>query len=165
RLKASFYGVRYPPEALKMLKKAKIKYKGWLPNFMVPEVFGKYRMTVHVPRRPYVESLPGIPTIRPFEALACGIPLICSPWNDSEHLFTPGRDYLVAANGEEMKKMMKLILQDTCVARSLIYHGINTIQRKHTCDHRADELMRIIHEIDLIRNRNIIHRHIRTEHK
>lgn len=164
RLKASFYGVRYPPEAVKMLKKAKIKYKGWLPNYMVPEVFGKYRMTVHVPRRPYVKNLPGIPTIRPFEALASGIPLICSPWNDSEHLFTPGKDYLVASSGEEMKKMMKLVLDDTCLAKSLAYHGINTIRRKHTCDHRADELIRIIHEVDLIRNRNIIHRHIRTEH-
>ena len=30
----------------------------------VPAVFARYRVTVHVPRRPYVEALPGIPTIR-----------------------------------------------------------------------------------------------------
>jgi spore maturation protein CgeB len=41
--------------------------------------------------------LPGIPTIRVFEALACGIPLVSAPWDDSEHLFRPGEDFLVAA--------------------------------------------------------------------
>ena len=38
-------------------------------------------------------SLPGIPTIRPFEALACGIPLVSAPWHDAEHLFRDGLDF------------------------------------------------------------------------
>ncbi len=61
-----------------------------------------HRVTVHVPRRPYVAALPGIPTIRPFEALACGIPLVCAPWTDEEGLFTAGSDFLVARDGDEM---------------------------------------------------------------
>ena len=40
---------------------------------------GRFKATVHVPRRPYVKALPGIPTIRVFEALACGIPLDLFP--------------------------------------------------------------------------------------
>jgi len=91
-LKARVYGVRYPESARRALADAGISYGGWLPNFEAPSVFAKYRVTIHVPRRPYVKALPGIPTIRPFEALACGIPLIMSPWNDAENLFTPGRD-------------------------------------------------------------------------
>ncbi len=51
---------------------------------------------MHIPRRPYVESLPGIPTIRVFEALACGIPLISAPWSDSEALFRPEQDFWLA---------------------------------------------------------------------
>ncbi len=62
----------------------------------MPRAFARFRVTVHVPRRPYVLALPGIPTIRPFEALACGIPLISAPWDDAEGLFTPGEDFLVA---------------------------------------------------------------------
>ncbi len=93
-LKAVFYGVRYPKHAVKLLEKANIEYRNWLPNYKVPEVFSRFRMTAHVPRRPYVEKLPGIPTIRPFEAMACGIPLLCSTWYDSENLFTAGKDYL-----------------------------------------------------------------------
>ena len=38
--------------------------------------FAGARATVHVPRRPYVRACPGIPTIRVFEAMACGIPLV-----------------------------------------------------------------------------------------
>ena len=111
-LKAKIYGVRYPEHALKSLAEAGIEYGGWLPNYKAPEVFAKYKVTVHVPRRPYVEALPGIPTIRPFEALSCGIPLISSPWEDAENLFTPGQDFLVARNGEEMKKHLLTILNE-----------------------------------------------------
>ena len=75
-LRARVYGVRYPEAARRALADAGIEYAGWLPNFDVPSVFARFRVTVHVPRRPYVEALPGIPTIRPFEALACGIPLV-----------------------------------------------------------------------------------------
>ncbi|HEX2101116.1 MAG TPA: glycosyltransferase, partial [Candidatus Synoicihabitans sp.] len=95
-LRARIYGVRYPETARSALAEAGIDYAGWLPNFQVPRVLAQYKVTVHVPRRPYVQALPGIPTIRPFEALACGVPLICSPWRDVEGLFTAGRDYLVA---------------------------------------------------------------------
>jgi spore maturation protein CgeB len=75
-LKARVYGVRYPKTALEQLEAAGIEYGGWLPNYRVPEVFAQYRVTVHIPRRPYARVLPGIPTIRPFEAMACGIQLI-----------------------------------------------------------------------------------------
>ncbi len=58
---------------------------------------------VHIPRRHYANGLAGIPTIRVFEALACGIPLVCSPWNDDEeNLFRPGEDYLVVEDGDQM---------------------------------------------------------------
>src|SRR5581483_4237839 len=97
--RARIYGVRYPPQALRELAAAGIEYAGWIANFRVPRVFGDAHATVHVPRRFYREQLPGIPTIRMFEALACGIPLVSAPWEDSEKLFQPGEDYLVAENG------------------------------------------------------------------
>lgn len=147
RLKAKIFGVRYPEDALEQLREAPIEYGGWLPNYRAPEVFARYRMTVHVPRRPYVEALRGIPTIRPFEALACGIPLICSPWEDAEHLFAPGNDYLVAHDGNEMKKHMRALLEDKQMARDLAEHGLATIRARHTCAHRVDELLGIYGKI------------------
>lgn len=142
-LDARVHGVRYPDTARAALDLAGAKYAGWLPNFQVPEVFGRFRVTVHVPRRPYTQALPGIPTIRVFEALACGIPLVCSPWEDVEGLFEPGADYLVARDGDEMRRHLRAILSDPELAQALSDHGRETIVRRHTCGHRVDELLAI----------------------
>jgi spore maturation protein CgeB len=147
QLNARVYGVRYPDAAQTALRDAGIDYGNWLPNFEAPRVFGEFKFTVHVPRRPYVKTLPGIPTIRPFEALACGIPLICSPWNDAEHLFRPGTDYLVANNGTEMKQHMRAVLNDPQLAAELARNGLETIRKRHTCAHRVDELLSIYAEL------------------
>lgn len=149
QLKAKIYGVRYPEHALKALQEAGIEYGGWLPNFKAPEVFAQYRFTAHVPRGPYIRSLPGIPTIRPFEALACGISLLSSPWNDAENLFTPGKDFVFAQNKEEMKIWMRKVLSDDAWVRDMTKHGLHTIQQKHTCAHRVDELYNICDELGI----------------
>lgn len=146
-LRARAHGVRYPEHARLALAAAGIAYGGWIPNFSVPEVFARHAVTIHVPRRPYVASLPGIPTIRVFEALACGIPLISSPWRDDEHLFTAGQDYLVARDGEQMRHMLQLVLHDRVFARELAAHGRATILAHHTCRHRVDELFGILAEL------------------
>jgi spore maturation protein CgeB len=103
---------------------------------------------VHVPRRPYVRALPGIPTIRPFEALACGIPLVAAPWDDVEGLFTAGEDYLLARDGAEMRNALEAVLRDDELAASLASHGLETIRARHTCAHRVDELLAICAELD-----------------
>ena len=143
RLRARVHGVRYPTTARSELASAGIDYAGWLPNYKVPEEFARYTMTVHVPRRPYVEQLPGIPTIRPFEALACGIPLISSPWHDSEGLFRVGQDFLMAQNGEQMRSHLHDVKHDKSLKQSLRESGLQTIRARHTCAHRVDELLSI----------------------
>ena len=141
KLKARVYGVRYPSEAIRALSAAGIEYAGWLPNFRVPETFAEFRVTLHIPRRPYANSLLGIPTIRPFEAMACGIPLICVPWSDTEQLFTLGKDYLLAHDTDEMANHLELLLNCPEQARCLAVHAYRTILQRHTCAHRAEELL------------------------
>ena len=155
-LKARVYGVRYPETARATLAEAGIEYAGWLPNYKVPEVFAQAKVTVHIPRRPYVESLPGIPTIRLFEALACGIPLVCSPWDDVEGLFTPGRDFLIAQNGEEMTGCLKLLLEDERMRDETVQHGLRTVLDRHTCAHRVDELLGIYAELESLRSEEVM---------
>jgi spore maturation protein CgeB len=143
KLKAKVYGVRYPEKVLEELADAGIEYGGWLPNYQVPEVFSRFRVTVHVPRGPYVGALPGIPTIRPFEALACGIPLVSAPWRDTEKLFRPA-DFLLAHSPEEMTEHLARILSDDACASGLSVNGLETISTRHTCAHRVDELMTFV---------------------
>jgi spore maturation protein CgeB len=146
-LGGSVFGVRYPPDARQAIAEAGLPYRGWVANHRVPEIFARHAVTVHIPRRPYIDALPGIPTIRPFEALACGIPLVCSRWEDVEGLFTPGDDYLVASTGEEMRAHLAEVLRDRDLARHLAQHGRRTILERHTCGHRVDELLGIAREL------------------
>ncbi len=148
-LKATVYGVRYPETALKLLRKAGIRYGGWLPNFEVPDVFSRFRLTVHIPRRPYVTALPGIPTIRPFEALACGIPLISAPWEDCDALFRRDRDLLYVESRQQMQRTMRFLLDNKDRAYQLASHGLRTILARHTCGHRVDELLQICSELGI----------------
>ena len=141
------WGVRYPPEALRMLKQHGVSYQGWLANAAAPEVFARHLATVHVPRRFYVEALPGIPTIRVFEALACGIPLVSAPWTDSEGLFTPGEDFLVAADGEAMTAQLARLKADPELRRAVAERGLRTIRARHTCSHRVDELLAVVERL------------------
>ncbi len=140
-------GVRYPDEARAMLARYGVDYRGWLPNHRAPEVFARHLLTVHVPRRFYATQLPGIPTIRVFEALACGIPLVSAPWEDCEGLFTPGEDYLVARDGAEMERHLVALMHEPELRARLAAHGLATIQARHTCAHRVEQLLGILDEL------------------
>jgi spore maturation protein CgeB len=147
KLKAIVYGVRYPAFALRTLTDAGIRYGGWLANFRVPAVFGQAHVTVHVPRRPYMNALPGIPTIRPFEALACGIPMVSASWQDTDGLFRAGKDLLFAESGEEMTSSLNALLREPSLAEDIARNGLETIRNKHTCGHRIDELFEILNTL------------------
>ena len=141
------HGVRYPEQALEKLTLAGIEYRGYLANLCSPEVYASSAVTVHVPRRQYTNGLSGIPTIRVFEAMACGIPLVCAPWTDEEHLFQPGQDYLVVKDGKQMTSELEHLLRDATARKQLAEHGRKTISEHHTCAHRARQLISIVEEI------------------
>jgi spore maturation protein CgeB len=145
-LSARTYGVRYPQDALDALEAGAIDYRGWLPNHQAPAAFAKARATIHVPRGPYARQLPGIPTIRMFEALACGIPLVSAPWSDSEALF-PAGCYLGVSSGSTMKSALSAVLGDPELAASLSQAGLCAVLERHTCRHRAIELLDIVTDI------------------
>jgi spore maturation protein CgeB len=145
-LRARIHGVRYPAEVRAELARRGIDYAGWLPNHLAPSVFASALFTVHVPRRPYVEMLPGIPTIRVFEALACGIPLVSAPWHDAEGLFPEGC-YLTARNGDEMTAALAHLRQEPGERETLIRNGLAAIHARHSCAHRVAELLSIVNKL------------------
>ena len=143
-LPLDIYGVRYHETAKNTVRRHGGRYHGWIANAAAPEVFARHLATVHVPRRFYTRMLPGIPTIRPFEALACGIPLLSAPWEDSEGLFRVGEDFLMVSSGAEMTDAMKRLKADPDLRAALVQSGLETVRARHTCGHRADELLAIV---------------------
>jgi spore maturation protein CgeB len=146
-LTARVHGVRYPDEARTTFGRAGIELAGHIPNHLAPAAFARARATVHIPRRPYVESLPGIPTIRIFEALACGVPLVVARFRDEEGLFSPGLDFLAAESGRDMTRALGSLLSSPDRAIALAERGRATVLARHTCAHRVDELLAIHAEL------------------
>jgi spore maturation protein CgeB len=140
------YGVRYPKEAQRALCAAGVRYDGYLPNLEVPRAYAESRVTVHVPRQQYAREMTGIPTIRVFEALACGIPLVSAPWSDTERLFRE-EDILFVSDGGEMRKALMYLLGRPEIAAAQAERGRETVLRRHTCAHRATELSAICEEV------------------
>jgi spore maturation protein CgeB len=140
------FGVRYPKQALAALRASGVAYGGYLPNLCAPKVYAEARMTLHVPRQQYSHAMAGIPTIRVFEALACGIPLVSAPWNDAEQLFRK-KDFLIASDAQEMQCHVQRLLAHPEEAREQAARGLETILARHTCRHRAEQLSTICEEV------------------
>jgi spore maturation protein CgeB len=148
-LRFAVHGVRYPAAAREELTAAGVAFRGRLANHRVPQALARTRLTVHIPRRYYRQALPGVPTIRPFEALACGTPLLSLPWADPEGLFRAGRDYLLAHSPEEMARQMTRLTQSEEAGAALAASGLERIRARHTCAHRAEELAAICGQLGL----------------
>jgi spore maturation protein CgeB len=148
-LRTRVHGAYFPELARRMLARAGIEFAGWAPHHNAPQLFANFKFTVHAPRRSSLAEIRGVPTIRMFEALACGIPLVSAPWDDAENLFTPDRDYLVARDGEEMKGRLRALMADEDMRNELSEHGLRTILSRHTCTHRVNELLKICAELQV----------------
>ncbi len=146
RYKFQVHGVRYPTEARAALRSAGIAFCGYLPNLSAPAVYDASRLTLHVPRQQYSGAMVGIPTIRVFEALAAGVPLISAPWSDAESLFRP-QDFRRVNSGAEMTMAIRNLLEDGAAAAQMAEAGLETVRARHTCRHRAEEFTGICEEV------------------
>ena len=131
---------------MQSLAQAGVEYRGYLANLEAPGVYAHARLTAHVPRQQYATAMTGIPTIRVFEALACGIPLVSAPWQDTEELFREG-DFLFVQNGRQMREAMQFLLEDEVAGQAQAARGLETVLARHTCAHRAEELTAICEEL------------------
>lgn len=149
-LRFAVYGVRYPAQVVARLRNGlAVEYRGSARNWDVPRIYSASKVVLHVPRRQYVERLPGTPTIRVFEALGAGACLVSLPWPDTDHLFTAGRDYLVVETPAQMREALDWLTRDDAARATLAEHGHRTILARHTCGHRADELLGIVGRLGL----------------
>lgn len=142
------HGVRYPEDARKRLADSQIEFRGYLPNLRAPEMYARSKISLHVPRRFYANGLTGVPTIRVFEALAAGSPLVCAPWQDSEGLFRPGEDYICVPDAEGMIAELGHLLRDEKARKQVAANGLESIRTQHTCAHRAEQLVEICRELE-----------------
>ncbi len=95
-----------------------------LADAQVAEVLARHRLTVDLPDPRRAETAPGVPTATALAALACGIPLISTPWADTDGLLQVERDYLIARDRAEMREAMQAILEFPELAEELRESGL-----------------------------------------
>jgi spore maturation protein CgeB len=78
------------------------------------------------------------PSVRLFEAAACGIPIISDYWPGLETLFQFGHEILVAAAPEDTLRFLRGIPE--AERRAIGRRGRDRVLAEHTAAHRAEEL-------------------------
>ena len=78
------------------------------------------------------------PSVRLFEAAACGVPIISDRWTGLDELFTPGEEILLADTAEEAAALLRDV--SDAEARQIGERARRRVLAQHTAAHRAQEL-------------------------
>jgi spore maturation protein CgeB len=84
------------------------------------------------------------PSVRLFEAAACGVPIISDVWPGIEELFEPGRDVLLARSCEDVLGYMTLSEAERLAIGA---RGRARVLASHTASHRASQLEDYVREV------------------
>jgi spore maturation protein CgeB len=84
------------------------------------------------------------PSVRLFEAAACGTPILTDPWPGMETIFEPEREILVVKTAGDVLEILH-DLPETA-ACEIANRAREQVLAEHTAEHRAAELERIITE-------------------
>ena len=102
-----------------------------------PAFYAASRFTLNVTRQDMIAA--GFsPSVRLFEAAACGAPILSDFWPGLETLFAPRRDIMIADCADAV--LSALIAMPECSRRALGQAGRGRVLAAHTAEHRAAEL-------------------------
>jgi spore maturation protein CgeB len=106
--------------------------------------YGRQRFTLNVTRADMIR-LGYSPSVRLFEAAACGVPIISDRWPGLATIFTPGREILVADSAEEVLSILREMPERERLA--LAERARQHVLTHHTAAHRAALLEAYVEEV------------------
>jgi spore maturation protein CgeB len=108
-----------------------------LPPAEHREFYNAQRFTLNITREDMVRAGYS-PSVRLFEAAACGVPIISDYWAGLDTIFEPGSEILVARSPEDTLSYLRDLSEEE---RLLIgERARQRVLRHHTSAHRAREL-------------------------
>jgi spore maturation protein CgeB len=125
-------GIRWPANVERITHLSPAKHRAF---------YNSQRFTLNVTRAAMVRA--GFsPSVRLFEAAACGTPIISDDWAGLSTLFRPGEEIFVAKSACEVLEFLQEIPEHA--ARDIGSRARHRVLREHTSAHRAAELEKII---------------------
>jgi spore maturation protein CgeB len=108
--------------------------------------YNEQRFTLNVTRDDMVAS--GFaPSVRLFEAAACGVPIISDEWNGLDEFFSPGKDILIARSTVDTLRFLRELAPSD--ARAIGMRARERVLAQHTGDHRARTLESYVTELTM----------------
>jgi spore maturation protein CgeB len=107
------------------------------------EFYSSSKLTLNLTRREMV-SAGFSPSVRLFEAAACGATIVSDPWVGLETFFVPGKEILIAQNSQEMQDYLETSPDE------LIEIGLaarERVLREHHPSHRVEQFERAVESI------------------
>jgi spore maturation protein CgeB len=112
--------------------------------------YASQRYTLNVTRADMVRAGYS-PSVRLFEAAACGTPIVSDPWAGIETVFEPGRELLLARSTEEAVRILEGVPEEE--RRAIGERARRRVLAEHTGAHRARALERYVEEVRAARRR------------
>jgi spore maturation protein CgeB len=134
RLRFMVAGPQYPADIAWPTNVERLDH---VPPDRHPDFYGRSRFTLNLTRRDMIAAGHS-PSVRLFEAAACGTPIISDIWDGLGELLTPGREILLARSAGDVLR----VLEETPEAERLTIASAarKRILAAHTAQHRAAEL-------------------------
>jgi spore maturation protein CgeB len=112
-----------------------------LPPDAHPEFYCAQRFTLNITRDD-MKALGFSPSVRLFEAAACGVPILSDTWPGLDTIFEIGSEILLADGTEDV---LRLLRNTTPAKRKAIAAAARArVLSEHTAAHRASELERLL---------------------
>ena len=106
--------------------------------------YSQQRFTLNLTRAAMIKAGYS-PSVRLFEAAACGVPIISDRWLGIETFFVPGKEILLAKGAEEMIGILKEYSEEE--SAEIGRRARERVLLAHTGSHRARELEEIIAQV------------------
>jgi spore maturation protein CgeB len=105
------------------------------------EFYAGQRATLNVTRRDMVEAGYS-PSVRLFEAAACGVPIVSDVWPGIESFFVPGEEILLAESSDDVTRYLTELSEDE--RNAIGARARARVLSEHTASRRAEQLESLI---------------------
>ena len=137
-------GPQYPEE---IVWPPNVERREHLPPREHRDFYNRQRFTLNVTRADMIEA--GFaPSVRLFEAGACGVPIISDYWPGLEHFFEPGKEILISTSPDETLEYLQAIPE--AEREAIARRARERVLAEHTAAHRAAELEQYVLEAGLL---------------
>jgi spore maturation protein CgeB len=120
---------------------ANVTYVGQLPASQQSSYFGASRLTLNLARGP-MARYGHCPSVRLFEAAACGVPVVSDRWAGIETFFAPGREILLADDVDDV-----IAAIERSDLAGIAAAARERVLASHTARHRASELVTLLERV------------------